>query len=64
MSLLKFLVRFLAFLRIIANLQWIFESFPHLFQVSGVITRINLARFREESVKGKFKLEELEVFDH
>jgi len=33
-------------------------------RVSGVITRINLARFREESVKGQFKLEELEVYDH
>jgi chloride channel 7 len=32
-------------------------------RVAGVITRINLARFREESVKGQFKLEELEVFD-
>ena len=28
-----------------------------------MITRINLAKFREESVKGHFKLEELEVME-
>ncbi len=34
-----------------------------LQQVVGMITRLNLAKFREESVKGHFKLEELEVVD-
>ena len=32
-------------------------------QVVGMITRINLARYRGESVKGKFHLEELEIVE-
>ena len=28
-----------------------------------MITRLNLAKFREESTKGHFKLEELEVME-
>jgi hypothetical protein len=35
-----------------------------LVQVVGIITRVNLARYRAETVRGEFKLEELAVADH